>query len=56
VKIIKLVEVFVKWQADFSQILGRECVTLLSVILLRNRPDILYSMVKCHFDLAVALV
>jgi ankyrin repeat protein len=50
-----VLEVFVKWRADFGKLGKKKSVLALGVVVLSNRPDILLGMVNCHFDLPACI-
>jgi ankyrin repeat protein len=50
-----VLEVFVKWRADFGRLGKKKSVLALGVVILSDRPDILLGMVNCHFNLPACI-
>jgi ankyrin repeat protein len=54
-ELLELLQVFLKWQVDFQQELAVTCFHALSIVIACDRPDVLLSMINCHFDLPVLI-
>jgi ankyrin repeat protein len=54
-ELLELLQVFLKWQVDFRQELDVTCCHALSIVIACDRPDVLLSMINCHFDLPVLI-
>jgi ankyrin repeat protein len=54
-ELLELLQVFLKWQVDFRQELDVTCCHALSIVIACDRPDVLLSMINCHFDLPVSI-